>query len=313
MNNAPLLSIIIPVYQAEKYLGQCIDSILHQDYPNIEVILIDDGSVDRGGEICNYYSQIDNRVVVYHQSNKGQGAARNKGIQIAKGDYITFVDADDSIEDDTYSGNIELLEKNKDVDILQYPITEHFGSFDQIIRRQPCFLKISGSENIFFSWMKDKRVTGYVCNKIIRKKILHGLAFREDIIFEDRYFECDLYRSISCIMISNIGMYRYYDRPGSTIRRERDSFYYRSVCIADKHLIDSICRIVGLSDIVRERKVLLYYYYLRLFQCGSLSELVNTEKLTDSDLSRPPVFHIINSRRLSKKDRLRCLFYNISL
>ena len=102
------ISIIVPVYNVEKYLEKCIDSILNQSYQNLEIILIDDGSTDNSGSICDEYKKKDQRVQVIHQKNQGQSSARNAGLNIAKGSYIGFVDSDDWIEQNMY----EKLYKN---------------------------------------------------------------------------------------------------------------------------------------------------------------------------------------------------------
>jgi len=98
--NNPLISIIIPVYNAKEYLRRCLDSILRQNYTNIEVLLIDDGSSDGSEAICDEYALLDKRIKVIHQKNTGVSAARNVGLDLAKGDYISFVDSDDWIEND---------------------------------------------------------------------------------------------------------------------------------------------------------------------------------------------------------------------
>ena len=91
----PLITIVVPIYKVEKYLGRCIDSLVAQTYPNIEIILADDGSPDRCGAICDEYAQKDSRIKVIHQENKGVAAARNAALDIAQGEYIMFVDSDD--------------------------------------------------------------------------------------------------------------------------------------------------------------------------------------------------------------------------
>ena len=92
-----LISIITPVYNSEKFLKKCIDSILNQTYSNFELILVDDGSVDKSPQICDEYARKDSRIVVIHQKNQGQAAARNKALDICKGDYISFIDSDDYV------------------------------------------------------------------------------------------------------------------------------------------------------------------------------------------------------------------------
>lgn len=99
-NNRPLISVIVPVYNSEKYLKNCIDSVFSQTYQNWELVLVDDGSSDASGEICDYYSRSDKRVKVIHQNNAGVSAARNTGIETACGQYIMFIDSDDSITED---------------------------------------------------------------------------------------------------------------------------------------------------------------------------------------------------------------------
>ena len=95
-----LISVIIPVYNVEQYVESCLNSVIDQSYTNLEIILVDDGSTDRSGEICGQYALKDSRIKVIHEENAGLGEARNRGLRIASGDYICFVDSDDWIEED---------------------------------------------------------------------------------------------------------------------------------------------------------------------------------------------------------------------
>ena len=106
------ISIIVPVYNVEKYLNRCLDSIINQSFINFELILINDGSTDKSGKICDKYAQIDKRVRVIHKKNEGVSLTRNLGINIAKGDYITFIDSDDWIEQDFLKKAIEYIKEN---------------------------------------------------------------------------------------------------------------------------------------------------------------------------------------------------------
>lgn len=107
-----MISIIVPVYKVERYLHQCINSLLNQTYKDIEILLIDDGSPDECGDICDYYSRNDSRIKVFHTENKGLSSARNLGIQEAKGEYIGFVDSDDWVEPDMYRILLKELKEN---------------------------------------------------------------------------------------------------------------------------------------------------------------------------------------------------------
>ena len=125
MNTSPLLAVIVPVYKVEDYLRECIDSILSQSYTSLRVILVDDGSPDRSGEICEEYARQDPRVIVVHKENGGQSTARNRGLELAKdATYITFVDSDDYIEPDIYKAAISFLEEHQEVDIVGFGINE---------------------------------------------------------------------------------------------------------------------------------------------------------------------------------------------
>ncbi len=119
-----LVTIVVPVYQAEKYVGCCIESILAQDYNNWELILINDGSTDSSGDLCDAYAIIDQRINVYHQENKGVSAARNKGLRIAKGEYLIFVDADDCLERSALDNLVNIAQTNK-LSILQFGIRSY--------------------------------------------------------------------------------------------------------------------------------------------------------------------------------------------
>lgn len=109
MNNNPVISIIIPVYNVEKYLSQCLDSILEQTFTDFEVLLIDDGSLDRSGDICDKYAEKDGRIRTYHQQNAGVSSARNVGLYYAKGTYITFIDSDDYVTPDYLKNLSDML------------------------------------------------------------------------------------------------------------------------------------------------------------------------------------------------------------
>ena len=111
MDSKPLITVIVPVYNSEKYLCQCVDSILNQTYINLEVILVDDGSPDKCGELCDHYAAKDSRIKVIHKQNGGVCSARNAALDIATGEYITFVDSDDYIKEDMYEILLNLIKK----------------------------------------------------------------------------------------------------------------------------------------------------------------------------------------------------------
>ena len=121
------LSIIIPVYNVERTIRRCLDSVLADTYSDYQIIIVDDGSNDSCHYICDVYAQKDTRSDVIHKKNGGLGNARNAGINKAQGEYITFIDSDDTIAKGTIRSLMEILNRHKEYDILEYPIYEHFG------------------------------------------------------------------------------------------------------------------------------------------------------------------------------------------
>lgn len=132
MNHEKLLSVIVPVYKVEPYLRRCIDSIRNQTYQNLQIILVDDGSPDNCGAICNEYTKIDSRIMAVHQKNEGLSGARNNGLLFAKGEYIAFVDSDDWIHPTMYQTLITMMEEN-DLDMARCSIIETDGRSKECI------------------------------------------------------------------------------------------------------------------------------------------------------------------------------------
>lgn len=208
-----MLSVIIPVYNVSQYLNACLDSVLNQCYKDIEVIIIDDGSTDDSGLICDEYSKLDSRIKVIHQQNRGLSAARNAGIENATGKFITFVDSDDKIAPDTFSENIRYFDSN--VDIVEYPYYFKYGSdkseaifFDDKI--------VLGHNEILKNWNRNKCYEhSYACNKLFRRELFNGIYYPVNTFFEDIIIIPKLFWNAQSIAFSNRGLYYYYDRKTS--------------------------------------------------------------------------------------------------
>ena len=122
-----LITIIVPVYNVEKYIRECIDSLLNQTYKNLEIILVDDGSKDKSGEICENYANADSRVKVIHKENEGLGFARNTGLTVAQGKFVTFIDSDDWLENDALQLLYGALKK-ENADINAHKLAQNGNS-----------------------------------------------------------------------------------------------------------------------------------------------------------------------------------------
>lgn len=208
------LSIIVPVYKVRRYLQRCIESILQQTYTDYELILVNDGSPDGCGSVCDRFAQECDKVKVIHKKNGGLSSARNAGIAAARGEYITFVDADDTIASGTFYYNMRILLSNPDIDILEYPVTKNYESpQSEVLSFNP--EKISGN-NIFPDWIRRKGYEHcFSWNKIYRAELFNFIRFPEGEVFEDTYITPMLYESAYNVYYSDCGFYYYYKNEGS--------------------------------------------------------------------------------------------------
>ena len=221
--NDSLISIIVPVYNVEQYLSRCVNSLVNQTYHNIEIILVDDGSPDRCGEMCDEYAKRDKRVVVIHKSNGGLSDARNKGLDVAKGDYVMFVDSDDWIELETCSIIIGLAVKYE-VDVVSFGIqlVGEKGIYE--IQRVPYSRIISSYEGVVAMVYQQKRkgILNYVCNKIFKKILFENIRFPLGALFEDQDVTYKLIHKANLIYVTEQVFYNYYQREGSIM----SNFYH---------------------------------------------------------------------------------------
>lgn len=225
-----LISIIVPVYKAEKYLYNCIESILNQTYSNIECILVDDGSPDHCPQICDEYAKKDKRIKVIHKTNGGQSSARNKGLEIAEGKYIGFVDSDDWI----HPQMIEILYKTikhtragcAACDFYRITNKEKMNTIDYsgIDINRDIIPNISGLDcNTIFSDYHDTyfyKIQPAVWNKLCKKSIFDDLRFEEGVIYEDEFILAPLILNAEKVAIIDTKLYYYNQLSVSTMRSE---------------------------------------------------------------------------------------------
>lgn len=213
----PTLSIIVPVYNVEDYLTECIESILNQKYQDFELILVNDGSSDSSGEICDKYSDRDRRINVKHKDNGGQSSARNVGLNIAKGKYIGFVDSDDWIHEEMYERLVKhALIHKPDIVACNFQVMKKDGSFEPYTKNAEDkeYNRAEAMAEIY----TNKILTFSPCNKVYSKTLFDELRFIEGIILEDKdisYKLVDVSNKVSYIK-NSLYFYRY--NTGSTLR-----------------------------------------------------------------------------------------------
>ena len=213
-----LVSVIIPVYNVAQYLQEALDSIIHQTYPNIEIIIIDDGSTDGSGEICDEYAGRDSRIRVIHQENKGLSAARNAGLDTMGGDMVAFLDPDDAYCPEFIEAMTDsMIRENADMAVCKYTIyrtTEYMpeaGTEKPKPTIQPGTYKRNGALRA----LADRQLNHSVWNKIYRRNIWDGIRFPEGHVFEDINVTFQLIDRCQRMYVLDQPQYKYRKRPGS--------------------------------------------------------------------------------------------------
>lgn len=204
------LSVIIPVFQVEESLERCVNSVLTQGFNDMEVILIDDGSTDRSPAICDELAAKHRQLRVVHQANKGLSAARNTGIALSQGSYITFVDSDDTIGKNTLRPLMEEMEQHPEYDILEYPVC----LFYQSDRQRVLTFSKKTYRCMTTYWLEEKVYEHtYAWNKIYRRDLFHDVRFPEGRVFEDAYTLPQLLANSRVAATTPEGMYYYHWNP----------------------------------------------------------------------------------------------------
>ena len=222
MNNS-LVTVVVPVYNVEKYLDRCIDSIVNQTYKNLEIILVDDGSPDNCPQMCDAWAGRDNRIKVIHKQNTGAGMARNTGIENSCGEYILFVDSDDFIDVKTIEKCIQKI-KNTQSDIVMFGRYTAFA--DGKMKETPIV-----TDKYFFSgtailkdilpglFIHERGIGISSCNKIFKSSLIkeNNLKFKSEreILSEDAIFHLELFKFVNTVTIIPESFYYYFENENS--------------------------------------------------------------------------------------------------
>ena len=208
----PEISVIVPVYKVEQYLRRCVDSILAQTFTDFEVILVDDGSPDNSGAICDAYAEKDARIHVIHQSNGGLSAARNAGIDVAAGEYLFFADSDDLIHPSTLEWERQALQETG-ADIALCSI-QRFSHIDEIREEAGAaeYREIDAEEKLFIENIDLARYVS-TCGKLYRRTLFSDLRFPAGRLFEDEFVNYRLYHAANKVVEVNKSLYYYFVNP----------------------------------------------------------------------------------------------------
>lgn len=251
----PLISVIVPVYNVERFLPECIASILRQTVHELQIILIDDGSTDRSGAICDEYAAQDDRIVVVHQKNSGVSAARNAGLDLAVGKYVAFADSDDLIPVDAYQNLLQRIEPLALV-LGKTQLVEEDGT-TRVQKNSFEVMRVSRDE-FLYDLFEEKRFPylGYPVDKLFLREIIeqHSIRFDKKVrLNEDRLFVLTYSMYCSDVNFCDETVYFYRQRSSGVIQETR-----RNVTVTDSEMtvIDSF---VEMQKICKEYSMELYY------------------------------------------------------
>lgn len=204
MNRNQLVSILLPVYNVEQYLPQCLDSVINQTYKNLQIVLIDDGSKDGSWAIIQEYAKRDNRIEIYHQENQGVAATRNHLLEKVKGDYVLFVDSDDWIELDMVEFLVE-KSRTKDADIVVCGMVKNDEACSEEYREE-----VMDQETTVKKFLFHKELSGSLWNKLVKTSLLQDIRFDNRISYgEDALFVWRILQKVNKVLLTDKTFYHY--------------------------------------------------------------------------------------------------------
>lgn len=305
-----LISIIVPIYNVEPYIDECLYSIISQTYRNIEIILINDGSTDRSGQIAEKYKTLDDRVVLIHKKNGGVSKARNIGVELARGKYICFADSDDILASDYIEYLYELM-KNNEVDIS---LTTRYLSKKQNFVYSKDTIEIKTGEQALIEILLHKIPIGVYC-KLFKSEIIkkNDLRFFEDLYVGEGFnFNCKAFQYAKRVAFSNRGIYFYRtDNPTSAVSLFRTDKWENALYALDKIDQNIMCPNAKIKNAVG---------YARWFDgIYILKKMIIENVLKDNfSLQEKCIFEIKNNSScalkcdVSAKQRIRCRLYKVA-
>lgn len=266
----PQISVIVPVYKVEPYIHSCVDSILEQTYTDFELILVDDGSPDNCGAICDEYAKKDNRIKVIHKSNEGAASARNVGLKCARGDYIAFIDSDDAVAPVYIERLYDMITEN-DADISSIGKSIDFSDKETVGSLSPVCCDsvevISGREACFSIYNMDDKVSIVPWGKLYKKKLFDEIKYPVGMICEDDATTPKLYFLSDKVAINRDKTYFYRQQPNSVMHRKFTEKRFDGVRAVDicidffqQRNEDEIVRLAKRSRLVIQSKIVIQAY-----------------------------------------------------
>ena len=255
-----LISIIVPVYNVEKYLRKCVDSIVNQTYKNLEIILVDDGATDSSGEICDELEKLDNRIKVYHKENGGLSDARNYGVARATGSYIGFVDSDDYIDAEMYEKLYEAIIK-EDADVAECNLKIVYPERVEWFTTKK-YYQVCTKQEYLEEYLKIEKIFGSACVRLTKTDIAKKLKFPVGKLYEDTYYAYDLIGIAEKYVLMNNSYYNYLMRENSITNAKFNPRIFDLIEIVEKFHVNVYRNYPSLKEAADCRKMYAYFSVL---------------------------------------------------
>lgn len=210
----PLISVIVPIYNVEKYLARCVDSIVNQTYKNLEIILVDDGSPDSCPQMCDDYAKKDSRIKVVHKKNGGLSDARNAGMAVATGEYISFIDSDDYVSDDFFECLLDVINKENS-DIAECSVVKFYedNRFDEF--SDDLSVKTYDTQDAMSALIAENPFHQHVWNKLYKTELVKDIPYAVGKLNEDEFWTYQVFGRANKVSKLNKTMYYYFQRNSS--------------------------------------------------------------------------------------------------
>ena len=315
MKNRPIISIIVPIYNVESYLERCIESILNQSFKEFELILVNDGSTDSCKDICNEYKKRDSRIVVVNKKNEGVSSARNLGLDLAKGEYIGFIDPDDFINKDMYKILFDTIQANNSDMVIcdYYKVNEDDINKFRNLKCNCENIKIKNLNNL--ESIDNLFLTGekfiFAWNKLYKRDLFSDLRYEQGRIYEDEYLAHRILYKCKKVSVIEVKMYYYVQRKGSIVNspftvRKFDKVY------AIKDRVDFLREknLTYLED--KAEKTFIDYFVWNYFVAYQRLENIESELKILKKMFNRVFFKSLDNKFISLKEKLTLVLLYLS-
>lgn len=298
-NPSDKISVVVAIYNIENCLRSCIESILNQTYENLEIVLVDDGSTDASGEICDSYAKSDKRIVTIHKKNGGLSDARNSGIDIAKGRFITFIDGDDTIEKDYVSTLYDtIISDNSDISIAGHNIVRQSG----IVKKCASKHKVYSPEDALREILYDREIDLSAWGKLYKTSLFEKIRYPKGKLYEDSATTYRLFDAAKAISVIPKTKYNYIIRSTSITNEAFNPRKFELITSTSEMCEYVTSKYPSLAKAAERRMMWAHL--------STLAQLSNAKKPKHADIDRLMGYikthrkAVLSDENISKRDRL---------